>query len=804
MDISTFSKKFYIDANTIKYIDSQHRFIGELFFAGGSNFFPKIVKKEDDQYWTARSLFTGRRKLTIKMIESFPPKIDEGCFVEYYKNRISENSLKDIAMEFAIDTGEVRKELFLRALCRQFDAIIHDEMDKDIVHMEYDSLLKSYNADKKDIPEHFITNDKADIQYVNETERGLTKSTIRLWLPDAELATEEQSGFGSFTSTESSKDFTNPYSDIWGIISAKGVGKTYLLQKMRRDMNTYAIPEHHKLSKENEWGTESVRFDNPTLLEKADIVQLAGLWKTSILCLVINCIGNYESKNKIIMDSKGNLSDSIVRILEHAELYNCLSEIINKILIDGNWRSTIQQNYTVLRPICKHIINSRDQKEDRLMVFIDKIDQSVLQPGAEIPECNDCYKDTRYDKCEEKKDDLRYCLEECRGCCFGCEKFSSQYAGEELRIYGAKYGKRYEHISQWQHLQIALVVAVDHIRLDFRSKIQVYYAIRQEVFNAEENLLGANAPKIKAHTKVLHYSKGEQEEIFNNTIKIQPSEYLYNPKLIEKGRYAEAFVGISRLCHPYVDGKAESLFECIYRHTFDRAREIQYIGDALAVNLHKIRDMKTQAEREEQVKRIIESTAADLLFLTLGNSASGNKTYFNDKQILLRNYWANPDNFKNFIQEIDRNLLFMDDLARICKKINKNSNCNNKCKETNCEHHPFSMLYQIGLLGRASFSLSINKESEQFFIASKDITYYRDEAEIYLDSDTIFIIHPALTKCIEKNIRGASIMHFRGFILGKGLTIPRDKHRELLENKKKMDSKSFEDMYYSKRSLNSY
>ena len=33
MDISTFSKKFYVEANTIKWIDSQHRFIGELFFA---------------------------------------------------------------------------------------------------------------------------------------------------------------------------------------------------------------------------------------------------------------------------------------------------------------------------------------------------------------------------------------------------------------------------------------------------------------------------------------------------------------------------------------------------------------------------------------------------------------------------------------------------------------------------------------------------------------------------------------------------------------------------------------------------
>lgn len=274
--------------------------------------------------------------------------------------------------------------------------------------------------------------------------------------------------------------------------------------------------------------------------------------------------------------------------------------------------------------------------------------------------------------------------------------------------------------------------------------------------------------------------------------------------LIEKGRYAEAFVGINRLCHPHVTDQTESLFECIYRHSFDRAREIQYIGDALALNLHKIRNMETQSEREEQVKRIIEATSADLLFRTSGTSASGNRTYYNDKQILLRNYWANPDNFKNFIQEIDRNLLFMDDLSFICKKINKYPDCNNKCKESGCELHPFSMLYQLGLLGRASYNSSVNKESEQFFIDSKDITYYRDEAEIFPNDETLFILHPALTKCIERNVRGSSIMHFRGFILGKGLTIPRDKHRKLLENKKNMDAQSFEAIYYSKLNLISH
>lgn len=624
----------------------------------------------------------------------------------------------------------------------------------------------------------------------------MIKFPTRLWLPDAEFATEEQSGFESFTYTSCINNFMDPDSNVWGIRSAKGVGKTYLLQKLRRDMNEYSIPHHHKLSKEIEWGTESVRFDNPKVLEKSDIEQLSALWKVAILCLVINCTDTQILKRQIPISE--NLSNSINCIMENTDENVSLNDIMNNILIDDNWHITISKNYTILRQLCKKILKHRTENSDMpIKIFIDKVDQSILQPGAELPECNNCYKDTKYDNCNERDKGLDYCLEQCRGCCLGCEKFTSSYADKGIRIYGSKYGKRFEHISQWQHIQLALVLAVNSIQLDFRSLIQVYYAIRQEALNAEENILGASATKIKAHTIVLHYTKEEQEKIFNNTIKIQHPNFLYNPILLKKGLYAEAFVGVDRLCHPHVNGKEESLFECIYRHCFDRAREIQYIGDALALNVDKLKAMKSLKERQEHVKKIIEETAANLVFLTSGTSAAGNRTYYNDKQILLRNYWANPDNFKDFIQEIDRNLLFMEDLALICKKVNNRPNCNSNCKEMNCEYHPFSMLYQIGLLGRASYNSSINEDSKQLFIDSKDITYYRDKAEIFPDNETLFFLHPALTKCIEKNIRGTSIMHFKGFILGKGLTIPRSTHKELLEDKKNMDKKDFEAKYYS-------
>lgn len=792
MDFSTFSKKFFVEQNALKKIDSQHRFISELFFAGQSNFFlKKAIHKDDPKYWTARALFKGKRKITVEIQDSFPTKFNEGHFVAHFKELIGIKSAKKIANNFDILVDEVNEDFLLMAICKQFQVFIYDSYDSDDLNVNI--VLREYN---RLLQENTIKNSNSNIEV--KTSSSEDNKSVRLWLPDAELATEEQAEFKSYTPTQSIASFMNPKSGIWGISSAKGVGKTYLLQKMRRDLNDYAIPQFHKLSRENEWGTESVRLE-PILLEKSELLQLAGLWKVAILCLVMNCV-EVSVKEDIIENevARNELSDEIVYLLKNPQLFNRLNAIINRILIDSNWHSFISKYYTILSAICKKIINRRENTDKHIMIFIDKVDQAMLQPGAEIPQCDDCYKDTKYSNCQEKGKGIKYCLEECRGCCYGCEMYQSAYAGEDIRIYGTRYGKRYEHISQWQHLQLALVIAVSNIRSDFEEKIQVYYAIRQEAFDAEENILGANAPKITNHLMILHYSKEEQERIFNNTIKVQHADYLFNPMLIKDNNYAEAFIGINRLCHPYVTGKDESIFECIYRHSFDRAREIQYIGDALAVNLEEIRKIELQSKREEKVKEIIESTSANLVFPSSATANSGNRTYYNDKQILLNNYWANPDNFKSFIQEIDRNLLFMEDLACICRKINNNPNCNMNCKEADCEHHPFSMLYQIGLLGRASYNDNNEKDSVQTFLPSKDITYYRNKAEIFPSNDTLFILHPALTKCIELNIRYSSIMHFKGFILGNGLKIPRSVHKELLDNMKKMDKKSFEALYYSK------
>lgn len=751
-------------------INSQHQFVSRLFFACGVDIFPETFSSGQQSCALLRSMFSGRRNVSKEHMRILADNLDERYFVDYFKALLNDSFTATIAKNFDLNEN-TDKETLLLHICRELRTIVTETLDKP--------------NPPRSIP--------APIR---------PKKRISLWMPDAEEAEEEQAEFKNFTFTSFCDDFvgygTNN-TNIKGILSVKGAGKTYILQMKRRRMNELTIPvQAEKLSKGNEWGVESVVIDAPEKLNKAKVDAIASLWKASIVCLAITCISNKAFINNEMKSRYGysELSDGIRNLIENPDeiqnpkMHQKLSYIMNEILKKNAWAKYIGKDYSILKAILLNILR-QPFITTPIIVFIDKTDQAIVQPEAEEPKCASCYKDSNYANCQEKGNEEA--CKNCVGCCITCKVYSKT----KRRPLGGEYGKRYEHITKWQHLQIGLVLAVSQLIHDFGSELQVYYSIRQEALNAEDNLLGGNARKIMNHTKVLHYTKEEQRDIFNNTIKIQPEEYLYDPSLLVTGKYSEAFLGISVLCHPHVEGEKETVFDCIYRHTFDRAREIQRLGEALSEKIDEIKSVDNESARAEKVKSIIEQTAAKLVFDEKANNRSSMNTYYGDKHILLNNYWADPNNFSGFIRQIDRNLLFMDDMAVICRKINDITDCNQKCSNSKCKHHPFSMLYRLGLLGIASFSGSVIKNSEQEFLDSNEITYYRDSEVIFPDEQTLFIIHPALTKCIEINIRKVPIKHFKGFILGKGLTIPRDIHKELLDDRQRLKKEDFEHKYYS-------
>lgn len=280
------------------------------------------------------------------------------------------------------------------------------------------------------------------------------------------------------------------------------------------------------------------------------------------------------------------------------------------------------------------------------------------------------------------------------------------------------------HVNIWQYLQLGLLVAASQIKTDFQSTIEVNYTIRKEAFACEENLLGQNSKKTLNNYVELYYSKEEQRKIFYECIGNQDPDYLFEPSLAKMdGMEEEAFVGVKTLCHPYNLALSESVFDSIFRHSFDRAHDIQEYGRVLTEHMPEIKKIATVLGRGEKVKELIEETAAELAFNNDPSLASGNVCYYYEKISMLPNFWAQTNNFKRLLSLFDRNLMFIRDVHDVCKKFNGLSRCKGNCKKCDAIHHPFSMLYKLGMLGIIPTSLNREGYVTQEFLDSTKVTY---------------------------------------------------------------------------------
>lgn len=643
-----------------------------------------------------------------------------------------------------------------------------------------------------------------------------------IWLPDAEYATGEQARFSAFTTTEIINNFISSDSNIWGLSAVKGIGKTFVLQVKRRKISKYekqklCLPIGTKLSAANSWGMDTIQINGKTdlaLLKKFENNVL--LWKYCIIVYAINQLINIANNSENREDFREcNPGEQLHKriserfkekkisyetyILCTSDEYNKLALIMQGVLSYKNWINFVDNDLSILILMQRRIEDVlKVLGKESIAILIDKIDQAVAQTNAESPvDCEVCKKSEKIRICDNPNKGSEYCFNNeipCRNsCCFGCEKYETPYSNTNLRVYGNAV-KKYEHINIWQYLQMGLLKAVSMIKQEFGGIIEVYYTIRQEAFSCEKALLGEHAVKIKGLTKELWYTKEQQQKIFYECIEHQQDEYLFEPALKnQKGRLEEAFVGVTQLCHPYAKNLTESVFESIYRHSFDRTRDLQEYGQMLTEHMDEIRACDTVLERGEKVKMFIEEHAAKLAFCESTERAE-EKNYYAEKLNLLPNYWADSQNFKKFIKMIDKNLFFGDEAKKMCKRFNQIERCKKDCSECKAQHHPFSMLYKLGMLGQIKTYRRWTKVAEQQFIHSKDITYITETQLINLNKDTIYVLHPALTKSIEH--MNQKVRHFSGFIIGKGIEVPQDKLEELESDYKLLGKRSYETKYF--------
>ncbi len=662
---------------------------------------------------------------------------------------------------------------------------------------------------------------KCNIPQAVSAEEIRENQAESIWLPDAEAAHGRQTRFGTFTSTKIIEEFIRDESATWGLSAVKGIGKTFVLQikRTKSTPNNICLPIGIKATPENNWGTDSIVLgNNIDLSALKNYNHIVSLWKYSLIIYVVNQL--YHIRDNVAArwwGGSANPSEGLkIRLEELLRIgridketfnfctnpaFNNLNIIINYVILTKKWMNFVGNDLGSLIYLRKSIDEVLESlTKDAVLIFIDKIDQSLKQTNAEPPDnCEICRKRNYIMKCNDVNKSPEYCSQDSTSCqilcCYGCENFATTYSNTSLRIYNEN-SKKYRHINLWQHLQLGLLDAVYQIKEEYASKIRVYFTIRHEAFSSEDFLLGQHRKKTLKIINELWYTKEEQKKIFEDCIRNQDDNLLFDPCLKnDRDRLEEAFLGVDKLYHPYTTKLSESIFDIIYRHSFDRTRDIQEYGEMLTANLNKIRSCGTVLERGELIKSLIGVKAAELAFCDEGSIAAANGCYYLEKMNLLPNYWAQTENFKDLILRFDRNLLFSRQVVRICKQINGIKRCDGNCNRCSAKHHPFSMLYKLGMLGQIHLIFNGNEDIEQKFLHSKEITYLSEEDILNVNNRTIYILHPALTKSIE-SLKNKQIRHFKGFLLGKGNFVSRVKLEQLIEDKSKLKVKEFDDKYF--------
>ena len=155
---------------------------------------------------------------------------------------------------------------------------------------------------------------------------------------------------------------------------------------------------------------------------------------------------------------------------------------------------------------------------------------------------------------------------------------------------------------------------------------------------------------------------------------------------------------------------------------------------------------------------------------------------------------AHHDHFENLLKLIDRNLLFEDDIRDICRKINNCSDCPNEDCSL-CHRHSFSVLFNLGFLGYIMVNYNHSGDDLQCLLDASEITYFHESDRLFLANRVAYIVHPALSKCIELKYN-SNFKHFSGFILGKGMRVEKSMLTQMLEDRNILSSDDFLQKYY--------
>ncbi|MCL2843123.1 MAG: DUF4062 domain-containing protein [Oscillospiraceae bacterium] len=313
--------------------------------------------------------------------------------------------------------------------------------------------------------------------------------------------------------------------------------------------------------------------------------------------------------------------------------------------------------------------------------------------------------------------------------------------------------------SYWQYCQYALAEAAYNL-FSFNNHIKLFYTIRLEAI-LDSHLVEKNISRnIESFLIELSYSKNDIYEMFELYVSNEADDCLFDGSL--KNENAEkAFFGFEKIPHAHIkneDGSPveENLFDYLYRHSLRRPCDLMLLCKNLYLRNPKELTVKT-------IRRVVNESSGKVL-----------RRYLSEVEPFIT---TTLDEFEQLLSTINTNIFNLEYLKFACERYNTErgniTGCNKDCLVcTNI--HPFSTLYNIGLLGylRESFA---NPTPTQHFLPIGESKLKLNEHD--LKNSELFFLHPCLCD-ISRNTRKNNFKEFitsELTIVGEGVEVKEDK-----------------------------
>lgn len=313
------------------------------------------------------------------------------------------------------------------------------------------------------------------------------------------------------------------------------------------------------------------------------------------------------------------------------------------------------------------------------------------------------------------------------------DKIDQAFSIDIHRIYGdSSMSRGPRNASFWQYCQYALANA-SYDLYNVNNHIKVYYSIRQEAL-IDTNKLAPNLKRnIEAYIVNLEYNKNDLKCMFDMYVKYENNENLYSSKL-KKSNPMMAFLGVDELRNKHV-AQTENAFDYIYRHSLKRPSDIMKICKNLSFD-NKDLDIG-------RIRNTVNSCAGEILTM-----------YIDELSPFL------PYNIDDFLMHINTNILNISYIKYICHRYLQNKidvyTCSKDCH--NCSNmHPFTILYNIGLLGYVKEDIT-NHRQIQYFNRPGSSTFL--EKLVQFPISNYYFIHPCLMDAIYEKRCQCGLQHF--------------------------------------------